>query len=112
MVENQFMLKVPASPLRLIKTGDSQGESQATQQMPCFPLLLGSSCRVRRYVPRIGRHGLVDLLQKWREAGLNHAALGVQMARRPAREVTQELAEEVLPLFAALPGPKPHVQVW
>ncbi|WP_285425356.1 XRE family transcriptional regulator [Pseudomonas sp. efr-133-TYG-103a] len=25
MVENQFMLKVPASPLRLIKTGDSQG---------------------------------------------------------------------------------------
>ncbi|MFJ3448470.1 hypothetical protein ACIPM0_09625 [Pseudomonas sichuanensis] len=64
------------------------------------------------YVPRIGRHGLVDLLQEWREAGLNHAALGVQMARRPAREVIQELAEEVLPLFPASPGPKPHVQVW
>jgi len=81
-----------------------------TEQRVLTALL--SSLADRRYVPRIGRHGLVDLLQKWREAGLNHAALGVQMARRPAREVTQELAEEVLPLFAALPGPKPHVQVW
>ena len=64
------------------------------------------------YVLRTGRHGLVDLLREWREAGVNHAALGVQMARRPAQEVIQELAEEVLPLFPALAGAGPHAQGW
>lgn len=64
------------------------------------------------YVLRTGRHGLVELLEEWREAGVNHAALGLQMARRPAQEIIQELAEEVLPLFPTLPGPQPHSQSW
>ncbi|MFT0866475.1 LLM class oxidoreductase [Pseudomonas sp. CAM1A] len=64
------------------------------------------------YVLRTGRHGLVRLLEEWREAGVNHAALGLQMARRPAQEIIQELAEEVLPLFPTLPGPQPHSQGW
>lgn len=64
------------------------------------------------YVLRTGRNGLIDLLGEWREAGVNHAALGIQMARRPAAQVLQELAEEVLPLFPALAGPQPHAQGW
>jgi luciferase-type oxidoreductase len=64
------------------------------------------------YVLRTGRNGLIDLLGEWREAGVNHAALGVQMARRPAREIIQELAEEVVPLFPALAGPAPQSQDW
>lgn len=64
------------------------------------------------YVLRTGRNGLIDLLHEWRDAGVNHAALGMQMAQRPALEIIQELAEEVLPLFPALPGPAPHAQAW
>jgi len=51
------------------------------------------------YVLRTGRKGLIDLLGEWRDAGVNHAALGIQHAQRPAAEVLQELAEEVLPHF-------------
>lgn len=61
---------------------------------------------------RTGRNGLIDLLHEWRDAGVNHAALGMQMAQRPALEIIQEMAEEVLPLFPALPGPAPHAQAW
>ncbi|HDS1038908.1 TPA: LLM class oxidoreductase [Stenotrophomonas maltophilia] len=50
---------------------------------------------------RTGRKGLIALLDAWRAAGVNHAALGIQHARRPAAEVIQEIAEEVLPLFPA-----------
>lgn len=64
------------------------------------------------YVLRTGRNGLIDLLHEWRDAGVNHAALGMQMARRPPLEIIQELAEEVLPLFPALAGPEPHAQAW
>jgi len=64
------------------------------------------------YVLRTGRNGLIELLQEWREAGVNHAALGMQMARRPPREIIQELAEEVLPLFPSLAGPEPRGQDW
>lgn len=64
------------------------------------------------YVLRTGRNGLIELLQEWREAGVNHAALGMQMARRPPREIIQELAEEVLPLFPSLAGPEPRGQGW
>lgn len=53
------------------------------------------------FVLRTGRHGLIELLQAWREAGVNHAALGIQYGRRPPGEVLQELAEEVLPEFAS-----------
>lgn len=51
------------------------------------------------YVLRTGRKGLIDLLGEWRNAGVNHAALGIQFSQRPAAEVVQELAEEVLPHF-------------
>lgn len=57
------------------------------------------------YVLRTGRKGLLDLLARWRDAGVNHAALGIQFSERPAAEVIQELAEEVLPHFASHPGP-------
>lgn len=46
------------------------------------------------YVLRTGRNGLIELLGEWRAAGVNHAALGIQFAARPAAEVIQELAEE------------------
>ncbi|QXH53484.1 LLM class oxidoreductase [Pseudomonas fakonensis] len=64
------------------------------------------------YVLRTGRNGLIELLQQWREAGVNHAALGMQMARRPPQQIIQELAEEVLPLFPSLNGPEPCAQDW
>lgn len=51
------------------------------------------------YVLRTGRKGLIDLLGEWRNAGVNHAALGVQFSQRPVADVVQELAEEVLPHF-------------
>ncbi|MGH8462961.1 MAG: LLM class oxidoreductase [Pseudomonas sp.] len=64
------------------------------------------------YVLKTGRKGLIDLLGEWRDAGVNHAALGIQMAERPAQEIIHELAQEVLPLFPSLPGPEPHAQHW
>lgn len=51
------------------------------------------------YVLKTGRKGLIELLSAWRAAGVNHAALGFHMAKRPVDEIIQELAEEVLPLF-------------
>ncbi|QWK81053.1 LLM class oxidoreductase [Ochrobactrum sp. BTU1] len=56
------------------------------------------------YVLRTGRKALVSLLEEWREAGVNHAALGIQFAQRPPSEIIEELAQEVLPLFPALSG--------
>jgi len=64
------------------------------------------------YVLKTGRNGLIALLGEWKAAGVNHAALGIQMARRPVGEVIQELAEEVLPLFPTLQGPAPLAQGW
>lgn len=64
------------------------------------------------YVLRTGRNGLIDLLNEWRSAGVNHAALGIQMAQRAPMEIIQELADEVLPLFPSLAGPEPHAQAW
>lgn len=64
------------------------------------------------YVLRTGRRGLIELLGEWREAGVNHAALGIQLSQRPAADIIQELAEEVLPLFPSLAGPVAHAQHW
>ncbi|MCB4324116.1 LLM class oxidoreductase [Alcaligenes nematophilus] len=50
---------------------------------------------------RTGRKGLITLLEEWQAAGVNHAALGIQFAQRPAAEIIQELAEYVLPHFAS-----------
>lgn len=64
------------------------------------------------FVLRTGRKGLIDLLGEWREAGVNHAALGMQFAERPAAEIVQELAEEVLPLFPSHEGTAPSSVKW
>lgn len=61
---------------------------------------------------RTGRKGLLDLLEEWRAAGVNHAALGIQFAQRPVRELLQELAEEVLPHFPALTAPAARPSRW
>lgn len=57
------------------------------------------------YVLRTGRKGLIDLLEQWREAGVNHAALGIQFSQRPVAEVIAELAAEVLEHFPSHGGP-------
>lgn len=64
------------------------------------------------YVLKTGRKGLIELLGEWRAAGVNHAALGIQLARRPALDIIQELGEDVLPLFPAHDGPQPLAQHW
>ena len=64
------------------------------------------------YILRTGRHGLIDLLGEWRDAGVNHAALGIQFSQRPAAEVIQELAEEVLPHFPSHDAPPPADPAW
>lgn len=64
------------------------------------------------YVLRTGRKGLIDLLGEWREAGVNHAALGIQHGQRPAAEVLQELAEEVLPHFPSHAAPSGDILRW
>lgn len=64
------------------------------------------------YVLRTGRHGLIALLEEWQAAGVNHAALGIQFARRPAAEVIQELAEDVLPHFPTHQGPPTITASW
>lgn len=64
------------------------------------------------FVLKTGRNGLINLLHEWRQAGVNHAALGVQFSERPAAEVIQELAEDVLPLFPSHEGPSPLNANW
>ena len=64
------------------------------------------------YVLKTGRNGLIDLLSEWREEGVNHAALGIQMAQRPTADIIQELAQDVLPLFPSRTGPAPSPQHW
>lgn len=64
------------------------------------------------YVLRTGRKGLIALLESWQAAGVNHAALGIQFSQRPAAEVLQELAEEVLPHFPSLQGPPALSAQW
>lgn len=64
------------------------------------------------FVLRTGRKGLIALLEEWRRAGVNHAALGIQYSPRPAAEVIQELAEEVLPHFPSHAGPPALAPLW
>ncbi|MFI8570023.1 hypothetical protein ACIGEO_00705 [Stenotrophomonas bentonitica] len=61
---------------------------------------------------KTGRNGLIDLLGKCQQAGVNHAALGIQFSQRPAAEVLQELTEYVLPLFPSHAGPLPAQVRW
>lgn len=64
------------------------------------------------YVLRTGRKGLIALLEEWQRAGVNHAALGIQFSQRPAAEVIQELAEDVLPHFPSHAGPPALAPRW
>ncbi|AYQ42135.1 luciferase family protein [Burkholderia aenigmatica] len=64
------------------------------------------------FILRTGRHGLIALLNEWREAGVNHVALGIQFSQRPAAEIIQELAEEVLPHFPSHDGPAAVTTAW
>ncbi|MCS3434167.1 LLM class oxidoreductase [Klebsiella sp. BIGb0407] len=64
------------------------------------------------FVLRTGRIGLLSLLEEWRAAGVNHAALGIQFSQRPAAEVIQELAEEVLPHFPTHQGGSAQPADW
>lgn len=53
------------------------------------------------FVLKTGRFGLIDLLHKWEEIGVNHAAIGIQFGKRDIGETLDELATEVLPYFKA-----------
>ncbi|WP_373558422.1 LLM class oxidoreductase [Burkholderia sp. HI2500] len=64
------------------------------------------------FILRTGRNGLIALLNEWREAGVNHVALGIQFSQRPAAEIIQELAEEVLPHFPSHDGPAAITTAW
>ena len=64
------------------------------------------------FVLRTGRKGLIQLLEEWQSIGVNHAALGVQFADRPAREIIDEMAEEVLPLFPTHKAPEAQSEKW
>ncbi|MDR0201666.1 MAG: hypothetical protein LBJ40_05835 [Delftia acidovorans] len=58
----------------------------------------------RGHVLRTGRKGLVALFEQWQEAGVNHAALGIQWTQRPPVEVLEEPAQYVLPRFPSHEG--------
>lgn len=60
--------------------------------LPLSPIHLGA---------RLGRNTLIDMLQRLREAGVNHVAFNLKYGRRPAANVLAELADHVLPHFPA-----------
>jgi luciferase-type oxidoreductase len=65
------------------------------------------------FILQTGREGLLELLYRWQEAGINHGALGVQHGSRPAAEVVAQLAEEILPHFPVIEtAPPPREPVW
>jgi luciferase-type oxidoreductase len=50
---------------------------------------------------RIGRNALIDLLNIYKEIGVNHLFFALFDSKRPAEEVIHELGEEILPHFPA-----------
>ena len=48
---------------------------------------------------RAGRTHLIDHLDALRNIGVNHVGLNLKYGKRPAREVVQELGEDVVPRF-------------
>lgn len=64
------------------------------------------------FVLRTGTQGVIDLLGQWQDAGVNHAALGIQHGSRPAAEVAQQLIEEVAPHFPAIHAVAPKPAAW
>ncbi|KGX86686.1 LLM class oxidoreductase [Pontibacillus litoralis] len=51
---------------------------------------------------RAGYKFLIEYLNAYQEAGVNHVAFVLKPGKRPANEVVQELGEEVLPYFPSL----------
>jgi luciferase-type oxidoreductase len=51
---------------------------------------------------RVGRNRLVELLNIYKEIGVNHLFFALFDSRRPAEEVIHELGEEILPHFPAI----------
>ncbi|WP_226585233.1 TIGR03571 family LLM class oxidoreductase [Halobacillus litoralis] len=49
---------------------------------------------------RVGRKGLIDLLEQYRSIGVNHLMFGLSKNKRPVGEIMQELGEEVIPFFS------------
>lgn len=54
------------------------------------------------FILQTGRYGLLELLHKWQEIGVNHAALGIQFGKRNLGETLDEIATEILPYFPTL----------
>lgn len=50
---------------------------------------------------RTGRNPLINLWKQQQEQGVSHIALNLKPARRPAKDILQEMAEFVLPHFPA-----------
>ncbi|KKK35376.1 5,10-methylene tetrahydromethanopterin reductase [Salinicoccus sediminis] len=55
---------------------------------------------------RAGRNFLIDYLNAYQEAGVNHVMISLKESSRPAEEVIQELGEYVVPKFPAISKPK------
>ena len=53
---------------------------------------------------RGGRNAYIAFLQHAQALGVNHVAMNLKASRRPAREVLEELAQYVLPIFPSLAG--------
>ncbi len=48
---------------------------------------------------KVGRNGLLDLIEQYRSVGVNHLMFGLAKNKRPVEEVVQELGEDILPPF-------------
>lgn len=64
------------------------------------------------FVLHTGRDGLIELLGRWQDQGVNHVALGVQHGSRPAAEAVAEIVECVLPHFPTLDAPSARPALW
>lgn len=53
---------------------------------------------------RAGRHSLMEFWKQQESVGVSHITLNLKPSQRPAKEVLQELIEEVLPSFTTDPG--------
>ncbi|WP_411844163.1 LLM class oxidoreductase [Salinicoccus sp. HZC-1] len=66
----------------------------------------GEAPKPRQIGFRAGRNFLIDYLNAYQEAGVNHMMIGLKESSRPAEEVIQELGEYVVPKFPAISKPK------
>ena len=53
---------------------------------------------------RLGRKRLIELFEALQSIGIHHCFINVKFARRPAPEIVEELAADVLPLFPTPTG--------